>query len=223
MERVLVSWSGGKDSAMALAEVLKDVRYEVAALLTTVTEDYDRISMHGVRRSLLERQAASLGQELEIVLIPAHASNEQYEQNMARALARHREAGVTGVVVGDIFLEDLRTYREEKLGSAGMHAIFPIWKRPTAELARSFIASGFRAITTCVDTSVLGQEFVGREITESFLSELPAGVDPCGENGEYHSFVYDGPIFRNRVPFAIGGKLLRENRFFFCDLLGPYD
>jgi len=212
MERVLVSWSGGKDSAMALAEILKSQHHEVAALLTTVTRDYDRISMHGVRRTLLWLQAKSLGLQLEEVFITKNASNEEYQSSMAKVLAKYRDSGVSSVVFGDIFLEDM-------LGSVNMRGIFPIWKRETNELARYFIASGFKAITTCVDTTVLGERFVGREIDETFLSELPAGADPCGENGEYHSFVYDGPIFNSRIPIALGEKVLRENRFYYCDLV----
>ena len=218
-EAVLVSWSGGKDSALALHEILKSGAYHVAALLTTITEDYDRISMHGVRRVLLEQQAAALGLPLEQVLMPKNASNEVYEANMAKALMKYKGQGVQTVVFGDIFLEDLRNYREEKLSSAGMQAVFPIWKRDTAELARSLGTLGFKAITTCVDTNVIGKEFVGRVIDERFLADLPAFVDPCGENGEFHSFVYDGPIFRGAVRFTIGEKVLRDERFYFCDLV----
>jgi len=218
-EPVLVSWSGGKDSALALHAVLTGGTFRPAALLTTVTEDYDRISMHGVRRVLLERQAAALGLPLEIVWIPRDASNERYEAAMAEALTRVRGAGVRTVVFGDIFLEDLRKWREEKLALAGMKAVFPLWKRETAELARSLGTLGFRAITTCVDTQVLGGQFAGRRIDAQFLSELPAGVDPCGENGEFHSFVFDGPIFRGPVGVTVGEKVLRDGRFCFCDLL----
>ncbi|MGA9119214.1 MAG: diphthine--ammonia ligase [Bacteroidota bacterium] len=219
MERVLVSWSGGKDSAMALAEILSIQHYEVAALMTTVTRDYQRVSMHGVRRTLLERQAESIGLPLEEVSIPKNASNEEYESSMGKALAKYQDSGVSSVVFGDIFLEDLRKYREEKLGSANMRCLFPIWKRETKELARSFIAAGFKAVTTCVDTTVLGEHLAGREIDESFLSELPPGADPCGENGEYHTFVYDGPIFKKRIQISLGEKVLRENRFYYCDLV----
>ncbi len=219
MERVLLSWSGGKDSAIALYEVLKTQQYQVAALLTTVTEDYDRISMHGVRRILLERQAASLGFPLEKVFISKQASNEEYESNMGRVLAKYKMAGITSVVFGDIFLEDLRRYREDKLATLDMQGIFPLWKRNTQELARSLTALGFKAITTCVDTNALGRHFVGRVIDAQFLSELPPTVDPCGENGEYHSFVYDGPIFKEKVGYTPGEIVLRENRFCYCDLI----
>jgi uncharacterized protein (TIGR00290 family) len=223
MDRVLVSWSGGKDSAMALSEALKSGNYEVVALLTTVTRDYDRISMHGVRRALLKQQAESLGLKLEEVFITKDASNAEYESSMGKMLSKYKELGVSSVVFGDIFLEDLRKYREEKLSQLNMHAIFPIWKVETNELARRFIGTGFKAVTTCVDTNVLGKEFVGREINEDFLSELPDGVNPCGENGEFHSFVYDGPVFKKPIAFSLGEKVLREDRFYYCDLVEVYD
>jgi len=223
MDRVLVSWSGGKDSAMALSEALRSGNYEVVALLTTVTRDYDRISMHGVRRALLKQQAESLGLKLEEVFITKDASNAEYESSMGKVLSKYKELGVSSVVFGDIFLEDLRKYREEKLSQLNMHAIFPIWKVETNELARRFMGAGFKAVTTCVDTNVLGKEFVGREINEDFLSELPGGVNPCGENGEFHSFVYDGPVFKKPIAFSLGEKVLRENRFYYCDLVEVYD
>ena len=219
MEKVLVSWSGGKDSAVALFEILKMQNYEIAALLTTVTEDYDRISMHGVRSILLEQQVAALGFQLEKVLIPKNASNEEYESSMGMMLAKYKRAGVRTVVFGDIFLEDLRKYREDRLASLGLQAIFPLWKRDTLELAHSLNGMGFKAISTCVDSQTMGKQFVGRLIDEQFLSELPALVDPCGENGEYHSFVYDGPIFKESVTYTPGEIVLRENRFIYCDLI----
>ena len=219
MESVLVSWSGGKDSALALYEILKTKSYQISALVTTVTEDYDRISMHGVRRILLERQAASLGFPLEKVFISKNGSNEEYESKMGQVLARYKAAGISSVVFGDIFLEDLRKYREAKLATLDMRGIFPIWKRDTRKLARSLTALGFEAITTCVDTNALGRQFVGRVIDEQFLSELPPTVDACGENGEFHSFVYDGPIFTEKIPYTLGEVVLRENRFCYCDLM----
>jgi uncharacterized protein (TIGR00290 family) len=219
VEKVLVSWSGGKDSALALAETLEDRTHEVAGLITTLTEDYQRISMHGVRRVLLERQARSLGLPLEEVWIPRDASNQTYEANMGRALERYASQGVTSVVFGDIFLEDLRQYREKNLAQLDLQGIFPLWKRDTRELARSFLAKGFRAITTCVDGHALGKTYVGRVIDEGFLSDLPEGVDPCGENGEFHSFVFGGPILAEDVGYATGEVVLRENRFWYCDLV----
>jgi len=219
MEKALVSWSGGKDSAIALYEILKNKRIEISALLTTVTEGYDRISMHGVRRILLERQAAALGLPLEIVFIPRNASNGDYERNMGQTLERYRQAGVATVVFGDIFLEDVRKYREDILAPLNMQGVFPIWKRDTKELAHSFTALGFKAVTTCVDTQALDGRFVGRQIDEKFFFDLPPNVDACGENGEFHSFVYDGPIFKERIACTLGEITLRENRFCYCDLL----
>ncbi len=207
-EKVLFTWSGGKDSAMALHELQKEKRYEVAALLTSVTEDYDRISMHGVRRVLLEQQARSLGYPLEIVYLTKNSSNEEYEDRLKEKLLKYKGRGVSSVVFGDIFLEDVRKYRENNLAQVGMTGIFPIWKRDTGELAHAFVDLGFKAVITCVDSNVLDKRFAGRAYDEQFLSELPSSVDPCGENGEFHTFVYK----KGRV-------VLRDNRFYFCDLV----
>jgi len=214
-----MSWSGGKDSALALAEVRTRRSLDVVALLTTVTQDYGRVSMHGVRRTLLKAQADALGLPLVEVSITRDATNEEYETSMARTLSASKEAGVATVVFGDLFLEDLRAYREEKLRRADLRAVFPIWKSDPERLARRFIAAGFKALTTCVDTQALAREFVGREFDEAFLADLPDGVDPCGENGEFHSFVYDGPILRRAIAVRTGEKVLREGRFAFCDLV----
>lgn len=219
MDKVLVSWSGGKDSALAVYELEKSAQYEIAALLTTVTVDYDRISMHGVRRVLLEQQATALNAPLEKVWIGKNATNAEYENQMRVVLEKYREQGVQAVVFGDIFLEDLRKYREDNLAKVGMKGIFPIWKRDTKSLARAFGEWGFKAITTCVDSNVLGREFVGRFFDAKFLAELPAQVDPCGENGEFHSFAFAGPIFKNEIRFTKGEIVLRDNRFYYCDLL----
>ena len=216
---MIVAWSGGKDSAFALYEILIAKSYEVLELLTTVTEDYDRISIHGVRCVLLEQQARSLGFPLEKMLISKGASDEEYEREMLRILTRYLASGVFSVVFGDIFLEDVRKYREGILSKVGMKGIFPLWKRDTRQLARTFIDLGFKAVITVVDSKVLGKEFVGRRYDTQFLAALPANVDPCGENGEFHSFVYDGPIFSERVPFTKGEIVLRENRFYYCDLV----
>jgi uncharacterized protein (TIGR00290 family) len=218
-ERTLFTWSGGKDSVMALYELQKAGDYEILALLTTVTKDYDRISMHGVRRVLLKQQADSLGYRLEQVFISKSASNEEYETKMREILEKYLKAGISTVVFGDIFLEDIRKYREENLSKIGMKAVFPIWKRNTTELAHTFIDLGFKAVITCVDSKVLDKGFVGRRFDEQFLSELPSSVDPCGENGEFHSFVYDGPIFRESLLFEPGDVVLRDDRFYFCDLI----
>lgn len=214
-----MSWSGGKDSAMALHEIMRGTEYEIAALLTTVTGDYNRISMHGVRRALLEQQAASLGLDLEEVMLPKGFSNAEYESRMAETLDRYKEAGVTSVVFGDIFLEDLRQYREGNLAKLGMKGVFPLWKRETTQLMQDFIGCGFKAVTVCVDNHALGKEFVGRKIDAAFVADLPAAVDVCGENGEYHSFVYGGPILRQEIAHGIGEVVLREDRFYYCDLI----
>jgi uncharacterized protein (TIGR00290 family) len=218
-EKVIVSWSGGKDCAVALYELLRSGQYEVAALLTTVTEDYERISMHGVRRVLLRLQAELLGFALEEVFISRACAHEEYEANMRRVLTKYKRMGVDAVVFGDVFLEDLRQYRENNLAKLDLKGIFPLWKQNTCELARNFVALGFEAITTCVDTSVLDRQFVGRLVDSRFFAELPGNIDPCGENGEYHSFVYGGPIFREPLVFSVGEVVLRDNRFCYCDLV----
>jgi uncharacterized protein (TIGR00290 family) len=218
-EKVIVAWSGGKDSALALYEILETDSYEVLELLTTVTQDYDRINIHGVRRVLLEQQARSLGFPLEKMLIPKGVSDANYESILLKSLNRHRTKGVLSVVFGDIFLEDVRKYREGILSKVGMKGIFPLWKKGSRQLARTFVDLGFKAVITVVDSKVLDKEFVGREYDAKFLATLPANVDPCGENGEFHSFVYDGPIFREKIFFTKGEKVLRENRFYYCDLL----
>jgi uncharacterized protein (TIGR00290 family) len=218
-EKVVVAWSGGKDSTLALYEILKTNRYEVLELLTTVTQDYDIISIHGVRRVLLEQQARSLRVPLEKMLIPKGVSDADYENILLKSLNRHRTNGVLSVVFGDIFLEDVRKYRESILSKVGMKGIFPLWKKDTRQLARTFIDLGFKAVITVVDSKVLNKEFVGRKYDAQFLATLPANVDPCGENGEFHSFVYDGPIFRQKIFFTKGEIVLRENRFYYCDLV----
>ena len=215
---VLMSWSGGKDSCFALYEIQRARNYRVAALLTTVTRDYDRISMHGVRRQLLEQQAASLGLQLHQVLISKEASNEEYEMEMAQAFSIYREQGIDSIVFGDLFLADIRAYREQFLARHSMRGLFPLWQRDTTAFIREFVESGFKAVVTCVNSAVLNQSFAGRIIDEAFLSALPSHVDPCGENGEFHSFVFDGPIFREAIRFSAGETVLR-NSFWFCDLL----
>jgi uncharacterized protein (TIGR00290 family) len=219
---LLFCWSGGKDSALALSELLRG-GYEIAALLTTVTEGYDRISMHGVRTALLEEQASSLALPLEKVRISKDiSSNKEYEEKLGCVLKKYRDRGVESVAFGDIFLEDLRIYREAELKKVGLKGLFPIWKVCTAELAERFIREGFRAVVTCVDSTKLNGRFAGREFDRGFLSTLPAGVDPCGERGEFHTFVFDGPIFNRCVGFKKGEVVLREERFYYCDLL-PVD
>ncbi len=218
-ERILLSWSGGKDSALALHELMQSGNYEIVSLLTTVTRDYDRISMHGVRHILLEQQAEFMGLPLETVFIPKKVSNEEYESKMREVLSRYQASGIDSVAFGDIFLEDVRKYRETNLSKMDMKGIFPLWKRDTWDIARRFLDLGFKAIVTCVDSNYLDRSFAGKHINEQFLSDLPADVDPCSENGEFHSFVYDGPIFRNVVEFERGDVVLRDERFYYCDLI----
>jgi len=218
MEKVLFSWSGGKDSAIALYETLRSGKYEIVSLLTTITEDYDRVSMHGVPRALVEQQANSLGLPIEELFIARSCSNEEYEAKMGEVLARFKQDGISSVAFGDIFLEWVRKYREDNLSRLGMRGIFPIWGRDTTELTRSFIDLGFQAIITCVDSKVLDGGFLGRLLDKQFLAELPAKVDPGGENGEFHSFVFDGPIFREKITCVVGGRVLRDS-YWFCDLL----
>jgi len=217
-EKILLSWSGGKDSAMSLYEVKRDGAYDVAALLTTVTDGYDRISMHGVRRELLEKQAESLGVDLHKIYIPIMSTNEQYQAAMRAALEPFLAQGIRSVAFGDLFLEDIKKYREENLSKVGMKGIFPVWLRDTREFARTFLELGFRAIAVCVDPRHLDPSFAGKEIDQSFLNRLPAGVDPCGENGEFHTFVYDGPIFKQPIRFRVGEPVERDS-FWFCDLV----
>jgi len=219
VEDVVLTWSGGKDCAMALYELRRTDGWEVSALLTTVTEDYDRVSMHGVRRELLGQQAESLGLPLETVSIVKDSSNEDYEAKMRETLAGHRSRGVELVAFGDIFLQDVRQYREDNLAKAGMKALFPLWNRDTAELARLFVDLGFKAVVTCVDSNALDGAFVGREFDGRFLSDLPSTIDPCGENGEFHSFVYDGPMFRTPLSHEKGEIVMRDGRFWYCDLV----
>jgi uncharacterized protein (TIGR00290 family) len=195
--------------------------YEVSCLLTTVTEDYDRISMHGVRKVLLEQQAASLGVPLRVAPLPANCSNDDYERAIGKALDACGERGIAAMAAGDLYLEDVRAYREKLVAQHGLKAFFPIWGRDTTELAREFIDSGYKAILTCVDTQALDASFVGRDFNHELLRDLPASIDPCGENGEFHTFVWDGPGFTNPVHCVRGEKVLRDNRFACCDLL-PY-
>lgn len=218
-EKILLSWSGGKDSALTLYELQKDKNYQIIALVTTITEDYDRVSMHGVRRALIEQQADSLGIELEKVLISRNASNQEYESKLFEVLSRFMDLGINIVAFGDLFLEDIRRYREDFLKKIGMQGIFPIWKRNTRELAETFLNLGFKAIISCVDSELIDKSFAGREFDEKFLLDLPSKADPCGENGEFHSFVYEGPIFKNPIHYSRGKVVLRDNRFYFRDLI----
>jgi uncharacterized protein (TIGR00290 family) len=218
-QQAIVSWSSGKDSVLALRAVLDQSLCQVAALLTTVSLPADRIPMHGVRRTLVEEQAAALGMSLEVVTFNPDEPAAAYEAALRRALSRWRRRGARVVVCGDIFLEPVRQRREEKLAAAGWSALFPLWGRDPRELVAGFVRRGFKAITTSVDTAVLGKEFLGRVIDDRFVAELPPGVDPCGENGEYHTFVFDGPGFSWPVGFVIGAAESPDGRYFTCDLV----
>ncbi len=213
-----MSWSGGKDSALALCELQNSGAYDVRVLLTTVTRNYDRISIHGVRRVLLEQQARALGVPLEIALIPPACANDEYERSFGAALENCRAQNIATLAAGDLFLEDVRAYRENFAARYGLSSLFPLWKRDTTQLAHEFIAAGFKAILTCVDTHALGAEYSGRAFDAQLLRDLPSNVDPCGENGEFHTFVWDGPNFSFPISCVRGEVVVREERFAFCDL-----
>lgn len=218
---VVMSWSGGKDGAVALQELLRDDQFEVVALMTSMSEEYRRVSHHGVRETLVDQQAAAVGLPLKKVYLPSEnnrpCTNAVYKQMMGAALAGFRAQGIRTVAFGDLFLEDLRAWREASLAEAGMSGLFPVWGRDTTQFANDFIRSGFRAYLSCVE-GTLGPQFVGRELDEDLLRDLPAGIDPCGERGEFHSFVYDGPIFAHPVPVTVGEIATRDGRH-YADLL----
>lgn len=216
--KLVLGWSGGKDSALSLWALRREQRVEPLALLTTVTEEYDRISMHGVRRELLGAQARAAGLPVIEVGIPTPCPNEVYEQRMAQALAASEIAEAEAVAFGDLFLEDIRSYREERLGQVGKRAVFPVWGRDTAELARTFIDEGFEARLVCIDPRQLDPSFAGRSFDEQLLEDLPPGVDPCGENGEFHTFVHAGPIFDRPIAHELG-EVVERDGFVFCDLI----
>ena len=199
-----MNWSGGKDSAFALYQVTQQGQYQVDCLLTSINAVHNRVSMHGVRRTMLEAQAKSIGIPLVTLEMPEQPSMAEYEDLMQQTILKLQQQGFSHSIFGDIFLADLRKYREEKLASTGMHALFPIWKIDTNKLVRQFLDAGFKTIVVCVNDRYLDQSFCGRIIDEQFLDDLPPGVDPCGENGEFHTFVFDGPIFKHALPFSIG-------------------
>lgn len=216
--KIAMSWSGGKDSSLALHRMISDERYDVLGLLTTFTREYDRVTMHGVRRKLIRKQADAIGLPLYEVFIPANASNEVYDRVMEDIMKKLIDRGSEAIVFGDIFLEDVRRYREENLKKVGVKGIFPLWGSDTLELAKYFIDRGFKALVISVDSNVLGRGYVGKSFNYEFLRELPKNVDPCGENGEFHTFVYNGPIFKNEVEFVKGKIVLREG-FYYQDLI----
>lgn len=218
---VLLAWSGGKDSSLALGRLRADPSVRVRALVTTITADYDRISIHGVRRELLELQAASIGLPLIVAGLAAKAPNAAYETAWAAAIAEGaaRFDGVCHVAYGDLFLEEVRAYRDAQMATLGCTALYPLWGEDTATLATRFIDSGYRAVLTCVDTTLLDAKFAGRAFDHSLLDDMPLSVDPCGERGEFHTFVWDGPHMQSPVRVVPGETLLRDDRFQYCDFL----
>jgi uncharacterized protein (TIGR00290 family) len=236
MTKAYFNWSGGKDSALALWKVLQEKKYSIEYLLTSMNRFHNRISMHGVRRELLEAQAAALNIALTTIELPEQPSMSEYEAAMIQKVNGFKNQGIAHSIFGDIFLEDLKKYREEKLATVGVECVFPIWKRDTKKLMREFITAGFKAITVCVNEKFLAKSFCGRIIDEDFCNDLPANVDTCGENGEFHSFVYDGPIFTQPIGFKKGEIVYKEYiapkdtdhnnpaleksyGFYFCDLI----
>ena len=220
-EPIALSWSGGKDSSLTLAALRDDPSVEVVALLTTVTPAYDRISIHGVRRALLQAQGRSLGLPIHEIVLEPQSSNEAYDAAVERAMAdvKTRYSGLRRVAYGDLFLHDVRAYREERISKLGFECLFPIWGKPTDALAREFVDLGFKARLVCVDTTQLDASFCGRAFDREMLADLPEPVDPCGERGEFHTFVSGGPGFVSEIPYTVGERVLRDNRFMYCDLV----
>ena len=216
--KTLLSWSSGKDSAWALHTLRQDPQIELAGLFCTVNQAFNRVAMHGVRVELLQRQADRLGLPLQIIDIPYPCSNEQYAQVMSEFVTQARAAGVTHFAFGDLFLEDVRCYREERLQGTGISPIFPLWGSDTRELSQTMVTAGLRSVLTCVDPKQLSKDFAGRIFDATLLCDLPADVDPCGENGEFHSFAFDGPMFAQAVDFTLGETVARDG-FVFTDLL----
>ena len=209
-KKALFNWSSGKDSALALYKTLQDEEYEICCLLTSVNQQFQRISMHGVRVELLEQQAKSMGLPLEIMQIPEMPTMEVYEAVMVETLTKLKNQGVTHSIFGDIFLEDLRKYREDKLSEIGFTGVFPLWKVPTLDLIQEFIELEFKTIVVCVNERFLDKSFVGRVIDQDFINDLPENIDVCGENGEFHTFTFDGPIFSKPIEFEIGEVVYRK-------------
>jgi uncharacterized protein (TIGR00290 family) len=217
-EPVVISWSGGKDSMLALHEIRASGEFDVVAALTTVSREFERICMHGVRRALLHRQAEELGLPLHEIVLPHNPANSDYESGLAAALNVYKAQGVRRIVFGDIFLADLKAYRDKNLATLGMSGIYPLWQRESRGLVRRFLELGYATTLVCVDTRVLPETFSGRELNESLLQDLPPGIDPCGENGEFHTFVWKGPLFRTPLRLCQGEKVVRDG-FAYCDLM----
>ena len=216
--KAFVSWSSGKDSAFALLEARRTGAVDVVGILTTITETYDRVAMHGVRNSLLDRQIASLGLPCIKIPIPNACTNEIYDARMAAAIGQIKAQGVDRIIFGDLFLEDVRAYREERLAKANMHGVFPLWKRDTRALAEEMIASGLTAHLVCIDPKKVDRTFAGRQFDRQLLAELPSGVDPCGENGEFHTVVTAGPMFKESISIEIG-EIVERDGFVFADVV----
>jgi uncharacterized protein (TIGR00290 family) len=216
--KTLLSWSSGKDSAWTLYTLRNDPRYEVVGLVTTVNRAADRVAMHAVRSELLRRQASAVGVPLRVVEIPSPCSNDEYEAAMGKCVADAVTEGVDCFAFGDLFLEDIRAYREQKLAASGVRPVFPIWGIDTTVLANDMIAGGLRARITCVDPRAISRDFAGRDFDASLLASLPAGADPCGERGEFHTFAYDGPMFQAPVAIA-AGEIVERDGFVFADIL----
>ncbi|MBV9285049.1 MAG: adenine nucleotide alpha hydrolase [Acidimicrobiia bacterium] len=212
-----MSWSSGKDSTLALHVARHELDVDVSTLLVTVNAEADRVAMHAVRRSLLQAQAERLGVPLHVVEIPSPCPNDVYEARMATAMAEAKATGVERVIFGDLFLADIRAYREQALAGSGIEPLFPLWQRPTTALARDMLAAGIRAVLTCVDPKQVAPEFAGRQFDEALLEDLPKSVDPCGENGEFHTFVYDGPGFSSPIDIEVG-EVVERGGFVFCDV-----
>ena len=217
-KKVLMSWSSGKDSAWALYQLQNDPEIEMAGLFSTLNKEFNRVAMHGVRKELLEKQAESIGLPLEIINLPFPCSNIEYEKIMAEFVKESKAKGVDHFAFGDLFLEDVRNYRVEKLKDTGIKPIFPIWGECTKSLSKLMIESGLKTVITCIDPKKLSKEFVGQEFTQEFLAKLPNEVDPCGEKGEFHSFVFDGPIFKEKIDI-IQGEIVERDGFVFSDIL----
>lgn len=240
MKKTYFNWSSGKDSALALYKIRQQSGYDVDLLVTTTNKDFQRVSMHGLREALLHQQAAAIGLPLQTIPFSAEVTMDAYSERMKKAMNKLVDKGYTHGVFGDIFLEDLKAYRDNKLAEVGVTGVYPLWKQDTKQLMQEFLSLGFKAITVCVNAKLLGKEFVGRVIDAQFIKDLPEDVDVCGENGEFHTFVFDGPIFSKPVDFTIGEKVLRsytlhdneddnchqslddqknyDTRFWYCDL-----
>lgn len=217
-KRTLMSWSSGKDSAWALHKLQQDPEIELLGLFCTVNKKFDRVAMHGVRVELLQKQAESIGLPLEVIEIPQPCSNADYEEIMGKFVASVKDRNIDCFAFGDLFLEDIRNYREEKLKGTGISAVFPIWGMPTDKLSREMVSSGLRTVITCIDPRQIPEAFVGREYDEAFLDALPEAVDPCGENGEFHSFVFDGPMFKEKIEISLG-EIVHRDDFIFADVV----